>query len=180
MELKKIFRRIVSRLIARSARLSVIEIPVDRSAAQRELVNAVNAFQDGDTETAEAHVRASLEHALTQGDAHLFLARWLSARGALSEASNCFQLAAQYSRTPGAILSEGGQLLWRKGQVEEAMKLLREALDADPNQAEAAYAAGRIELERDPREALRYFRRCLAANPNHAGARAKLKGTSAE
>ncbi len=172
--LKAFGQRVFERLAQRAARMSLVEIPRDRDAAQACLRDAIAAYELGDRIRAEAQVRMALEHDLGESDAHLFLARLLSARGALDESGRCFALAACYARAPAPILGEGGRLLAAKGQEDAALTLLRQCLEADPHDAEAACLAGELELPRDVARAAAMFRHALSVRSDYPRAEAGL------
>ena len=163
--LRAITRWWLARLDRRAAHMSLLEIPRDKAAAQSCLRAAVAAFERGDLGEAETEVRAALTHDLGESDAHLFLARLLSARGAMEECARCFGLAAQHATNPGPILSEAGQLLAAKGHSATALHYLRQCIAVHPTDTQAACLVGELELTSNPGAAAAAFRHALSVDP---------------
>ena len=167
--------RFIERQIARGVRMSMIEIPRDRDAGHACLALAVATFEAGDRGGAETHVRVSLEHDLSNADAHLFLARLLRARGERTQAASALEQAALLSSRPADLWAELGELLHGLGERERAISVLNRSLELDPTQAEPAVRLGHVYLDGDEVSAARQcFEYALRMDGSHIDARCQL------
>ena len=100
---------------------------------------------------------------------HVYLGHLAEERGRPDEAVACFLRAEK--RDPGSAhpLYARGDLERRRGRYDEARAAYEEALRLEPRSGDAAFRMGLLfeEAYDDPRGALSWIRRGLAATPHH-------------
>lgn len=91
-----------------------------------------------------------------------------------AESANCF---AQLLSSPGYEAEARYGLGWielQQGSRDRAQALFREATSCDPQHANSWFALGHLTEARSTEEAIVYYRRALAANPEHYAADQRL------
>jgi tetratricopeptide (TPR) repeat protein len=133
--------------------------------------------KQGDMTTSVELLEKAIRLAPEFGEAHynIALAYWLSNQ--VEKALQHYQEAVRIDpvKFPGAYVNIG-RLLVTQGKVEEGRRYLEQALNANPQDAEACYYLGLLSLhQKKAEQAMAYFKKTLNIQPDHAGALKQLE-----
>jgi len=122
----------------------------------------------GDYEQAAEQWRGLLERFPDMAQWHIELGTALKAQGKRDEAIAEFSRAMSVDpRVAAAACFNIGTVRLEQGELEDAADLLREALDADPDMAEAHISLGAVRFgQGNSQEAVKCFRQALQIAPN--------------
>jgi DNA-binding winged helix-turn-helix (wHTH) protein/Tfp pilus assembly protein PilF len=115
-----------------AAAKKAVELDPQSSEAHASLA-FVTFFGMWDAADAEKEFRRSLELDPNSAKAHHWYATFLHALNRHDEALSEIELARKLSPDSPSILADKGDLLWSRGQHEEALQLLKQLEAADPN-----------------------------------------------
>jgi tetratricopeptide (TPR) repeat protein len=91
------------------------------------------------------------------------------------QAEELYERATRLDPTLAIAYTNRGNIRFRRGDEEAAIKLYRRAIEVDPRQPEAHYNLGYVMLERgDARGATAYFERALEGDPRFSDAHFNL------
>ena len=111
---------------------------------------ATAAFERQDLATAERESRRAIELNPQYDRPYLTFGAVLATRGDLAGATAVFRKASEVSPTPDVLAQLGG-ILAAQGQLEEAEKVLDQALAANPNHAQALQNLAVLKADRQRR-----------------------------
>jgi len=134
-----------------------------------------------DAGRAAAAFQAALSLAPDIGEAWQGLGRAQAKRGALREAVDAYQRASALLGPEPGLAVEFGAVLCAAGRHAEGQALLRGAIEAQPDDAEAWYALGRsLLVQREPEAAAEALARAAAIEPDNAVIRHLLSAARGE
>lgn len=121
----------------------------DPNSVDANTVIAVLYERLGNMKAAEQHYARAAELAPKSGDTNNNYGQFLCATGRYDEAQKYYARAMEdpFYKTPGILYSNAGMCLADHGgeaQLGQAEKYLRQALDADPNNALALYYSAKV------------------------------------
>jgi DNA-binding winged helix-turn-helix (wHTH) protein/Tfp pilus assembly protein PilF len=105
----------------------------DRSSAAHASLAFVSFFGMWDTGTADEEFRRAIDLDPSNANAHHWYATYLQCVRRFDESLNEINRAQALDPNSSSILADKGVLLWRAGQRQEALRLLRQLEEADPN-----------------------------------------------
>lgn len=147
---------------------STLRLPEQK--AQSDLLGVVAAahLAAGQVDKAEANLAEAAKAHPHGLDSQLVQARVFAARGQTDGALQLLDSIIEAKPKNGLALSVKGELLYRKKQIADSVRVYRQALAVDPNMASAHTALISMSLEqRDEKSARAQFEEMKKRRPNH-------------
>ncbi len=135
------------------------------------------AYQGGHPEQAVKIIRKSLSIERNNAECYNVIGLALSSLGKTEEATENFQRAINLEKAP-EFYTNLGNLMQDQGRADEAIAAYRQALERDPNFANANYSLGNaLRAKHELEQAAECFQRAVDADATHANACAALGQT---
>lgn len=162
-------------LLARHEFLRATSVPAARGERELLVLKGIAWFQLGEYGRAQESFRSVRREGKLPVEAIVHLA-WIDwrqgRRGKALETLERFG-SGERLRTSGAIAY--AEALWERGEAEKAARVLAQALEVDPHDADLHFTSGRLaRREGRPAQAREEMKAALERNPFHAEARGAL------